>query len=67
MNRYDSFRLSGHDPEWNAQTAALLRNEIHGRNVMFASFNRSAAVVSVRDLLRGIWTDKRDVIPGDFR
>ncbi len=50
MNRYDAIGLSRHDPERDAQPAALLRDDVDGGNVMFASFDGSAAVVAVCDL-----------------
>src|ERR1044072_963390 len=67
MKRNDSIRLTGHDPKRRSNFLSLRVCDLNEGHIMFAAFHGAAIVLCTRDLLRGIWTDYRDVIPSDFR
>src|SRR6185295_6132015 len=66
MNRNDSIRLTRHDPEWRANGLSLLVGDVNARHVMLATLHGAADAICTSDLLSGVWTDDRDVVPRYF-
>src|SRR6185503_16185522 len=60
-------RLTGHDPQRRRNFLSLPIRDLDERHVVFAALGRAAIVPRVRNLLRGLRTDDRDVVPCDFR
>src|SRR5215213_4314947 len=66
MDRNDTIRLTRHDPQRSANCLPVLVRDIYEWNIMFATLDRTAVVLVARELSRRVWTDDRDVVPGDF-
>src|ERR1043165_2285444 len=62
-----AIRLTRHDPKWRSNFLSLRICDLDEGHVVFAAFHRAPIVRRVRNQLRGIRTDDRDVVPGDFR